>query len=1111
MKKHYFILTIFMLSILGVQAQTFNETMGTGSGVNITSGDFNTMYGDSTGSFITSGSRTTLLGYSAGRSVTTSELTAIGYLAGYSNTTGFDNTFIGYEAGRLTVNGGDNTFVGAESGENNTTGYDNTFVGEESGANNTTGYENTFIGEDAGFSNTTGYKNTFIGNEVGISSDVGYRNTGVGSESMSDVDDGHHNTGLGDSAAIDIGDGIYNTMVGAAAGVATEYADYNTFIGAQSGWDNNRTNNTSNANHNTYVGFSAGFTNREGQYNVGMGSLADFDNTNRSNTMFFGYNITASNNNVMGFGNNSFIDGPYSISLGIDHDVRGQNSIMMGYLGNMPALADYSVGIGDRVDIAENDVVGIGRSVNVDNQYAVAIGSTTVAQNDGAIVIGYTASSTDPGGLDPTNNIAIGNAANVQGRNAVAIGNAATAVNDNSMVLGGATNPLSVGIGTDAPNANASLDLVGFNKGLLVNRVTNAQRTNMETSPASGIALDLADEGLMVFDTEDDALYVWDGSDWVAFGSGTDDQTVDLFQLDGNNLELSLEDDGAAALQVDLSGYLDNTDNQTADVFQLNGNNLELSLEDDGAATQQVDLSGYLDNTDDQTADVFQLNGNNLELSLENDGAATQQVDLSGYLDNTDNQNIAGSGLAGTDLTIGISGGTSQTVDLSSLNDSGTDDQQLSIAGNSLDLEDGGSVDLSGYLDNTDNQNIAGSGLAGTDLTIGISGGASQTVDLSSLDDSGTDDQQLSIAGNSLDLEDGGSVDLSGYLDNTDNQNIAGSGLAGTDLTIGISGGASQTVDLSSLDDSGTDDQQLSIAGNSLNLEDGGSVDLSGYLDNTDNQNIAGSGLAGTNLTIGISGGASQTVDLSSLDDSGTDDQQLSIAGNSLNLEDGGSVDLSGYLDNTDNQNIAGSGLTGTDLTIGISGGASQTIDLSSLNNAGTDDQTLGNFLLTNEILSLAIEDGNVVNVSLAPLIQPLEDENAAQQAQIDALLANAAAQQALIDDLIDRVEALEDCACKTLDAPDFDPNTGGRAYLYQNVPNPFGNTTSIGYYIPFEHSRANLLITTTEGKVLSNIAIREFGEGTIEFNKSTLQSAMYFYTLYVDGERVDTKRMLVE
>jgi hypothetical protein len=74
----------------------------------------------------------------------------------------------------------------------------------------------------------------------------------------------------------------------------------------------------------------------------------------------------------------------------------------------------------------------------------------------------------------------------------------------------------------------------------------------------------------------------------------------------------------------------------------------------------------------------------------------------------------------------------------------------------------------------------------------------------------------------------------------------------------------------------------------------------------TDDQNISGSGLSGTTLTIGIEGGSSETVNLSGLQD-GT---------------------------GTDDQNISGSGLSGTTLTIGIEGGSNETVNLSSLSNA---------------------------------------------------------------------------------------------------------------------------------------------------------------------------------
>ena len=815
MKKILSFLTVCLLFLMGVQAQTLNETSGTGSGVSISSGDFNTMYGDSTGSNITSGSQTTLVGYQAGRSVTTSELVAIGYQAGYTNTTGFDNTFVGSQAGRLNINGGDNTFIGTESGENNTTGYDNTFVGEESGTLNTTGYENTFIGEDAGFSNTTGYKQVFVGNEAGISSDVGYRNVAVGSESMSDVDDGHHNTAIGDSAAIDVGDGLYNTMVGAASGPATEWADFNTFVGAMSGWDNNRTNSTSNANRNTYVGFISGASNREGQDNVGFGAFSGYGrtpsvtaggsgfttftgNTNRNRTTFIGAQSIAAQNDVITMGYFSYNEGQFSIGIGNSGNMQNAvGAVMLGHEFQTTDVSDYSVGIGFNANIALGDAIGIGRSVDVDNIGAIAIGANTVAQSDNSIAIGYQASSTDPSALSPTNNIAIGNAANVQGTNSVAIGNAATAINDNTMVLGGSTNPLSVGIATDTPNANASLELSGSNKGLQINRMTNAQRTTFEG------ALGATDAGMLVYDTEDETVYSWSGTAWT---SATNSNT-----------------------------------------------------------------------------------------------------------------------------------------------------QDLTLSGNDLSLTDGGTVDLSGYLDNTDSQNLS---LSGT--TLNISGGTG--VDLVSLQDgTGTDSQNLSLSGTTLNISGGTGVNLSSLQDGT-----------------------------------GTDSQAIFITSN----------------------------------VIGISGSAS-------------------------------TVDLTGYLDNTDSQNLTSATLSGNTLTVGI-------------------------------------EDGASVNVDLSPILSALEAENAAQQAQID--------------DLLTRIATIEACACGgTLSTGGGTGTTRTGPVLYQNIPNPFNETSIIRYYLPSSIGSANIVFSDTNGKIISNVEITDRGEQDMTINKRGLSKGVYYYTLYAEGQRVDSKKMIID
>ncbi len=63
------------------------------------------------------------------------------------------------------------------------------------------------------------------------------------------------------------------------------------------------------------------------------------------------------------------------------------------------------------------------------------------------------------------------------------------------------------------PNSNAMLDInadLNYNKGLLIPRLTTAQRTAM--------VLVVADEGMTVYDTDTHSYWYWDGSAWVWMG-----------------------------------------------------------------------------------------------------------------------------------------------------------------------------------------------------------------------------------------------------------------------------------------------------------------------------------------------------------------------------------------------------------------------------------------------------------------------------------------------------------------------------------------------------------------------------------------------------------------
>lgn len=81
-------------------------------------------------------------------------------------------------------------------------------------------------------------------------------------------------------------------------------------------------------------------------------------------------------------------------------------------------------------------------------------------------------------------------------------------------------------------------------------------------------------------------------------------------------------------------------------------------------------------------------------------------------------------------------------------------------------------------------------------------------------------------------------------------------------------------------------------------------------------------------------------------------------------------------------------------------------------------------------------------------------------------------------------------------------------AYLEQNIPNPFANSTTIKYSLPQKFTTAQIRITDKSGKTLKTLNITGTGRGTINVDASILSSGAYNYSLFVDSRLVGTKQM---
>lgn len=81
---------------------------------------------------------------------------------------------------------------------------------------------------------------------------------------------------------------------------------------------------------------------------------------------------------------------------------------------------------------------------------------------------------------------------------------------------------------------------------------------------------------------------------------------------------------------------------------------------------------------------------------------------------------------------------------------------------------------------------------------------------------------------------------------------------------------------------------------------------------------------------------------------------------------------------------------------------------------------------------------------------------------------------------------------------------------LFQNAPNPFSDNTVIGYAIPQNSQNASLLIYNMNGKQIEQFTLSQKGKNSIVLEGSRLEAGMYLYSLIVDGEVIDVKRMIL-
>ena len=142
--------------------------------------------------------------------------------------------------------------------------------------------------------------------------------------------------------------------------------------------------------------------------------------------------------------------------------------------------------------------------------------------------------------------------------------------------------------------------------------------------------------------------------------------------------------------------------------------------------------------------------------------------------------------------------------------------------------------------------------------------------------------------------------------------------------------------------------------------------------------------------------------------------------------------------------------------------------------------------------------------VPLVKAVQELSDQNDKLQEQVNKLTAK-------VDVLT--VAPKHYSATVVIDE-EYDAVTASaseqQAMLYQNMPNPFNQSTQIRYFVPDTVNKALFCIYDLQGKQLKQTVIAQRGYGIETVFASEFVAGIYLYALIADGNQVDVKRMIL-
>lgn len=142
-------------------------------------------------------------------------------------------------------------------------------------------------------------------------------------------------------------------------------------------------------------------------------------------------------------------------------------------------------------------------------------------------------------------------------------------------------------------------------------------------------------------------------------------------------------------------------------------------------------------------------------------------------------------------------------------------------------------------------------------------------------------------------------------------------------------------------------------------------------------------------------------------------------------------------------------------------------------------------------------------------VIQVDEDGYGVDYDQLIPILVSAIQeQQEMINMLAEELDGLK--SNEQTDTNKLDENSNPFNYLYQNNPNPFNSTTTIGYCLQSETRQASIVIYDLNGAQLEEYPVSGKGKAFLSIEANKFKPGIYLYSLHVDNKLIDTKKMVI-